>query len=177
MPPSEEETEKKLSDTPASAPRFLVFFVCNSNLCRSPLAAEICSRLMRESGRLSFDFQFTSAGSFSGAHSRPAERRTLQLASAQGLDLSEHKTRELSAEDLRSSQLVVVLDVDSYGQVKRLIEEFSLSVRLDRFVDYFGDSSLVEIPDPVLGEIEFDDCFRQLEKGCRELCRKLKLKD
>lgn len=80
-----------------------VLVVCHGNICRSPVAAAL---LGRELTALGIDVQ--SAG-FIGFN-RPAPPEALAAAESHGLNLSDHRSRLMTAQVARSADLVVVMD-------------------------------------------------------------------
>ena len=115
-----------------------------------------------------------SAGAFPGVQSRGAERKTVELAAKHGLDLTHHRTRECVAADLERFDRCVVLDDESYIHAQRLAADGRSATPIDRFVDYFGDLSLLNVADPVLGNIGYEEAFRILDRGTEILFERLK---
>src|SRR5207249_11290602 len=71
-----------------------VLFVCTGNICRSPLAAALLERALKEHG---LDVNVTSAGTgaWDGA---PASEGAYLVGLERGLDLSGHRARLLTRE-------------------------------------------------------------------------------
>lgn len=89
----------------APAPKS-VLFVCHGNIYRSPYAAYVFRAMLPAA--LRDNIEITSAG-FVGP-GRPAPVDAMTLATGQGLDLSSHRSSLLTAERVRGSSLVVVMD-------------------------------------------------------------------
>lgn len=89
-----------------SEPIVRVLFVCTGNTCRSPLAA---AALVRELGADAGRVQVSSAGS-SAWEGQPASEGSIQVARDSGVDLSAHRSRRISVTDLRSADLVFVME-------------------------------------------------------------------
>jgi protein-tyrosine phosphatase len=151
---------------------YRVLFVCSTNFSRSPLAAALLRARLKQvnlSGKIIVD----SAGAFPGFEPRNPERRTCELARAHGYDISGHRTREITQEDFAIADLIVVLDDDTYHHLRKLTEHTANAGKIRRFVEYFGDLSLTDLGDPVLGQIGFEEMFDILEKGVEQLARSL----
>lgn len=82
-----------------------ILVVCTANQCRSPLTAAVLGRRLAEHGVAA---EVDSAGLFGGALPVPADVAT--AASAYGLDLSDHRSRQVVAEDVRGADLVVGME-------------------------------------------------------------------
>ena len=83
----------------------VVLVVCHGNICRSPYAAALLRRLVQAS---SGGPRIASAG-FVGP-GRPCPSWALEVAAERGLDLSQHRSRVLSPQEVRSADLIVVMD-------------------------------------------------------------------
>ena len=148
-----------------------VLFVCSNNFSRSPLAAAVFNALVESAGVRQY-FIADSAGAFAGQEPRPVERRTTEFARRHGIDLSSHRTREVIAGDFGQFDHLMVLDQDAYWFLKDMEGRVEES-KIRRFVEAFGDLSLEEIADPVLGQASFEKTFELIEKGVRHLLREL----
>lgn len=84
-----------------------VLFVCTGNTCRSPMA-EVLGRAEGRARGLS-KLSCASAGTFAFA-GRPASGPGVAVAEAHGLDLSEHRSRELSLELLEWADVIVGME-------------------------------------------------------------------
>src|SRR5256885_17119351 len=80
-----------------------VLFVCTGNICRSPLAAALLERALKERG---IDVTVTSAGTgaWDGA---PASEGAYLVGLERGVDLSSHRARLLTREPVENAGLVL----------------------------------------------------------------------
>jgi len=83
-----------------------VLFVCSGNICRSPMAAEYFRHRAAHSG-LSH-VVVDSAGTL-GIEGAPASSDAVAVMSEIGVDLSPHRSKGLTREMLRTSDLVLVM--------------------------------------------------------------------
>ena len=91
-----------MSERPAG--HFLV--VCSANQCRSPLTAAILDARL-EALDLGIMVDSAGVGAMSG---NPATPPTLDAARSLGLDLSAHRSREVTPEMVQSADLVVTME-------------------------------------------------------------------
>ena len=82
-----------------------VTFVCTGNTCRSPMAAAIAAKRATEEGRA---VQFISAG-LAAADGQPASLNAAVVCDEIGIDLSTHRSRQLTAELLNDSDMIVCM--------------------------------------------------------------------
>ena len=84
-----------------------IVFVCTGNVCRSPMAAGFFyDKLVREKadGRV----RVRSAGTWA-LEGQPASAYALQVMNEHGLDISQHRGRNLTQEDVDGADLVLVM--------------------------------------------------------------------
>jgi len=94
-----------------------VLFVCHGNICRSPYAAGVFRARL---GRAHNVIRVRSAGFIEPDRASP--RFAVEEAAARGVNLRDHRSMTLSAEELRLTQLVVVMEP---AQAYALRERFS----------------------------------------------------
>lgn len=81
-----------------------VLVVCTANVCRSPMAAALLGRALRDRG---VDAEVTSAGLLFDGRSCPPE--VVEVMAGRGLDVSGHSSRIMTAEMVASADLVVCM--------------------------------------------------------------------
>lgn len=128
-----------------------ILFVCMGNICRSPIAQGVFEDLVRSEG-LEGQIISDSAGTLSYHAGSPPDRRARQAASARGIDLESQRARQISPEDLREFDYVVVMDRGNYEEVLPLAGRDGASARFGMFLDYAPELPETEIPDPYFGD-------------------------
>ena len=141
-----------------------VLVVCQGNICRSPVAAALLARALPAPG-----VEIRSAG-FIGPN-RPPPAEAVAAASRHGVDLSEHRSRLLTADLVRAADLIIVMDPVQQRTVR---ERFG---RRSREVLVLGDldPAPVEtrtIRDPVEQSRDvFDQVYERIARCVREFGR------
>jgi protein-tyrosine phosphatase len=136
--------------------------MCHGNICRSPIAAAL---LGRELAPLGIGVQ--SAG-FIGFN-RPAPAEAMAAAERHNVDLTNHRSRLVTADLVRSADLIVVMDPT---QRRLLCERFG---RRPTDVILLGDFDpapveMRTIRDPVEESREvFDQVYERIARCVREL--------
>lgn len=137
---------------------------CHGNICRSPFAAGLLRRELREHGT-----RVESAG-FVGPD-RPPPAEALAAAARRGVDLSSHRSCLLVAPLVRPADRIVVMEP---AQRRAVCDRFGRQAR-DVVVLGDLDPEPIEtrgIRDPVNGPAEaFEECYARIERCVRELAR------
>ena len=140
--------------------------LCHGNICRSPIAAALLARELAP-----LDIGVRSAG-FVGFN-RPAPAEAVAAAECHGVDLSDHRSRLVTADLVRTADLIVVMD----STQRRLVCERFGRRPTDMMVLGDFDPVPVEtrtIRDPVNQSREvFDRVYERIARCTRELGRVL----
>jgi protein-tyrosine-phosphatase/predicted ATP-grasp superfamily ATP-dependent carboligase len=92
-----------------------VLFVCKGNICRSPFAAALARRLLRD------DQTIVSAGFLAPGRRPPVE--AIAAAAGWQIDLSGHRSRVVSAEIVDGSDAIFVFDDGNYERMVALFPQ------------------------------------------------------
>lgn len=82
--------------------------VCTANLCRSPMAEGLLRHYITQAG-LAEQVTVLSAGTFA-TPDKPALDFTVEAMAQRGIDISTHKTRQITPDLLRLADLILVMD-------------------------------------------------------------------
>jgi protein-tyrosine-phosphatase len=125
-----------------------VLFVCTGNVCRSPMAAAILTHLLAERGVT--DIEVASAGTapWDGA---PASEGSYLVSLEHGLDLSGHRSRQLTTDLVAGADLVLGM---GEHHVER-VEQLGGAGRAHLLGTYAGEpDESAEVTDPFGGPLE-----------------------
>lgn len=144
-----------------------ILFVCLGNICRSPLAEGIMLHL-KEKHQL--EVEIDSAGTSDYHIGESPDRRTIANAKKNGIDLSALRARQFEATDLERFDHIFVMDKSNYANVLSLSKDESQSKKVSLFLEFTGNKSHSEVPDPYFGgETAFDLVFDLLYNACEQL--------
>ena len=125
-----------------------LLFVCTSNKFRSPLAAAYFLKKIKENSSFiknpEENWHVSSAGTWT-EEGQPVAPYLLERAYEMGLDLSAHRTREVTAEMLSAADLIFVMEKNHR---EMLIIEFPESAKKIFLLGELSDPRFPEIPDP-----------------------------
>ena len=151
-----------------STERVTVLFVCLGNICRSPAAEGVFSRLVREAG-LQERIVAASAGTHDFNLGLGADAGAWRAAGRRGVDLSAHRARQVSREDCLRADYVVAMDAANLRALHHLCPA-GVRARLHLLTDFAARSDAREVPDPYGGSDEdFERVLDLVESGARGL--------
>jgi protein-tyrosine-phosphatase len=135
-----------------------LLFICRANICRSPLAEGVVKKLIRE-GAFREDWTTGSAGTWAAA-GQEAHPHTLAILGEQGIDLSEHRSREVTAEMIAAADIALTMEG---GQAEALRAEFPEAADKVYLLSELGGKGW-DLVDPVGGtEEDFRETMREIE--------------
>ncbi len=166
---------KKNLDTPIDPATLVegktvsVLFVCMGNICRSPTAQGVFSRLVNEAG-LEDKIGIDSAGTISYHVGRPPDSRAQTAAKERGYDLSEYRARLVEAIDCERFDYILVMDETNMLDVRSVVPK-SCWGKLRLFLDFDpAGRKGREVPDPYSGGAnDFERVLDLVEKAAAGL--------
>jgi protein-tyrosine-phosphatase len=125
-----------------------ILFVCSGNTCRSPLA-EVTARQVLPP-RFGEPVEISSAGT-SAIEGGVASRFAIEVARAHALDLSDHRSRAVSATRVRDADLVVTMGIRHRETIGAIAPD---ALEYTYLLTNFSDRHDGDIPDPIGGSLE-----------------------
>lgn len=126
-----------------------VLVVCSGNTCRSPLAAGmLAARVARESALSGVTVSSAGTAAWNGA---PVSEGSFLVGLERGIDLSRHRARQLTADEVRQADLILAMG-DSH---LRRVGELGGAGKAHTFRGFAEVSDrAADIPDPFGGDVQ-----------------------
>ena len=137
-----------------------IAFICTGNSCRSVMARYYIEKLFKDKGISRIDFDSAGIGAFQGLDASPL---TLEVLKEEGIDASSHRTKPVTEELVKESDLIVVM-----GKTHRDFLE-------EKFPESRGKIRPLEISDPIgQGKDVYKACLFMIKTGLEELLKEVK---
>jgi protein-tyrosine-phosphatase len=141
-------------------------FVCLGNICRSPLAEAIFSKLVKERG-LEETLWIESSGTANYHVGEEPDPRTISVALKNNISI-EHLAQQLKPVHFETFDYIIVMDESNKTNALKVASTKSeYTLNLMRDFDSVNTGSAVI--DPWFGDIDgFDTCYETLDRSCSE---------
>lgn len=169
--------------TPENKKKFKVLFVCTGNTCRSPMAEGILKSALKKMGVKHVEVK--SAGTH-GLHFAPVSVFAAQIAKTKGVDLFRHRSRELTGEMIKGTNLILVMAPEHLDYIIRMEPAAaSKTFLLKAFARVTGashkdiEAGVLSVKDPIGGSLEdyqrsFSEIEMEIERILPELLQRAK---
>lgn len=143
-----------------------VLFVCLGNICRSPLA-EIIVREVASRRNLNGRYHFASAGTGDWHIGERADARSAAIAEKYGLDLSNHRARQITTQNAGDWHWFVAMDDQNRRDLMRLNIPKPRILMMRQFEN---PEQVPDVPDPYFGGPDgFEHAYRMLRENAESL--------
>lgn len=126
-----------------------VLFVCMGNICRSPTAAGVFTKIVHDA-RLADQIEIDSAGTLAYHVGESPDRRAQKSALARNIDISRLRARRAISADFDLFDYVLAMDYDNYLGLRDICP-LGLEYKLQLFLSYAPDLGVSDVPDPYYG--------------------------
>lgn len=130
-----------------------VLFVCSGNICRSPMAH---AYLHDRAVRAGLSHLVVDSAGLLGIEGQAAASHSADAVREYGIDLSRHRSQGIRAEDVRTSDVIVVMTQshleEMHGRFPGAAAEMFLLRAFERGPEPRGGAA--DLEDPVVGPLE-----------------------
>lgn len=151
-----------------------VLFVCMGNICRSPAAEAVMSKILTDRD---LDIRVESAGTEGYHVGDQPDPRMRDASQNRGYPMVS-RARQVTRDDLKPGnfRLVVAMDHANLDRLRGIAGE-TLADHVRLFSDFLGESWPVEVPDPYYGGNDgFELVLDMLEAGCPAILEQIESK-
>ena len=143
--------------------------VCLGNICRSPLAEGIL-----RSKVYSHKTFIDSAGTGAYHVGNKPDKRSISVASVNGIDINDQKARKFVVQDFDEFDLIYVMDQSNYRNVTSLARDEQDVSKVKLILNEVFPEEDLDVPDPYYGgEFGFKNVFNMLNEACEVISKKL----
>lgn len=140
-----------------------LLFVCTGNTCRSPMAEAFCRKYFADNLGCQVDelehfgYIISSAG-IAASEGLPASRHAVEVCCQMQIDLSAHRSRQLTLEDIEQSDMIFTM---SRHHRDCIVQSFPSASEKCFLLDETFD-----IMDPIGSELEvYQKCFQEIRNS------------
>lgn len=148
-----------------------ILFVCHGNICRSPMAEFVMKHLVEERG-LQDQFEIASAATSTEEIGNPVYPPARRKLAEHGIGCQGKTARQMTLEDYRYYDQIIVMDHNNIRNLKRLLGE-DKDHKISLLMDY--TNRLGEVADPWYTG-DFEATWQDVLEGCEGLLNKSQLK-
>ena len=141
-----------------------ILFVCHGNICRSPMAEFVMKHLVEERG-LQDQFEIASAATSTEEIGNPVYPPARRKLAEHGIGCQGKTARQMTLEDYRYFDHIIVMDHNNIHNVKRLLGE-DKDHKISLLMDYTNRPG--EVADPWYTG-DFEATWRDVLEGCKGL--------
>ena len=141
-----------------------ILFVCHGNICRSPMAEFVMKHLVEKRG-LQEQFEIASAATSTEEIGNPVYPPARRKLAEHGIGCQGKTARQMTMDDYRYFDLIIVMDRNNVRNLKRLLgEDTEHKIRL--LMDYTHRPG--EVADPWYTG-DFEATWKDVLEGCEGL--------
>ena len=141
-----------------------ILFVCHGNICRSPMAEFVMKHLVEERG-LQDQFEIASAATSTEEIGNPVYPPARRKLAEHGIGCQGKTARQMTMEDYRYYDRVIVMDRNNIRNLRRLLGE-DKDHKISLLMDYTDRPG--EVADPWYTG-DFEATWRDVLEGCEGL--------
>ncbi len=158
---------------------YRIAFVCLGNICRSPMADVILTRLVDDAG-LARKVEVSSSGTGTWHLGEPMDPRAAVQLLAEGYDASAHRAKSFEPSWL-DQDLVLAMDAKNLADItegRGASDRVRMFRSFDPVVAESDDPDDLDVPDPFYGGDEgFVEVLHLVERTCRRLLTEIQALD
>lgn len=145
-----------------------VLFVCLGNICRSPTAEGVFTKLVRDEG-LAERIDIDSAGTAAWHVGKAPDGRAQEAARRRGVELGHLRGRQVTRGDFEYFDYVLAMDGENYANLAALAPSGEVH-KLSKFLAFAPRRVEQDVPDPYYGgDSGFDHVLDLVEDAARGL--------
>ncbi|MCD4745490.1 MAG: low molecular weight phosphotyrosine protein phosphatase [Bacteroidales bacterium] len=148
-----------------------ILFVCLTDTCRAPLAAEILKEKLKKRNIVG---EVDSAGFESFHINDPPEKRVIKIGKKHEIDISAYRARLFKTEDFDNFDKIFVMDSTDYRNIKYFIRNEKDKKKIDYVMNVLKPGKNQAVPDPFYRKLgDCEKVYNLLDKACNKIADSL----
>jgi len=144
--------------------------VCLGNICRSPLAEGILKSKIDDNKVL-----VDSAGTAGWHAGELPDQRSIEVAHAHQIDLTNQRSRKFTYADFENYDLIYAMDRSNLSDILGLARNEKDEQKVQLILNEVQSGQNLDVPDPYYGgDHGFENVFQMLDEACEVISNKLK---
>lgn len=143
-----------------------ILMVCLGNICRSPLAEGILKTKVEAKD---LEWEIESAGTSSFHNGELPDSRSIAVAKAHGIDITDQRSRLFLSEDLDEYDLILAMDSSNYQNIIRMATTEIQKRKVKLIMNYEKPGYNQAVPDPYWNSDGFEGVFQMLDRACEKI--------
>ncbi len=141
-----------------------VLFLCNANMCRSPLAEGLLKVILKNRN---IHATVDSAG-FEAYHiNESPDDRAIRKAQKHGIDITAKKVRLFTVEDFDKFDKIYVMDTHDYRSAVSFAQNHQQKSKVEFLMNLIKPGKNESVPDPFYQNLEAcDETYEILNEAC-----------
>lgn len=145
-----------------------ILMVCLGNICRSPLAEGILR------SKLSNNFIVDSAGTGGWHAGELPDRRSIEIANKNGLDITNQRARKFTKNDFTDFDIIYAMDNSNLKDILQLAPDENAKSKVHLILNELYPNENKDVPDPYYGQNDgFEKVYNMLDKACGNIAKKI----
>jgi len=158
--------------------KYKILFVCTGNTCRSPTAEGILKKMLKQNG---IDNVKVSSAGTHGLLNAPASLFAIEVAKTRNVDLSGHRSRELTRKMIEHANLILAMSQEHLDFINRIDKKAGAKAYLLKLFPQLHHASnedqnraVLFIKDPIGGSLrDYEQSFSEIEKEVKRIFPKI----
>lgn len=153
-----------------------ILFVCTGNTCRSSMAEGILKKYLEENN---IENIYVSSAGISAFQGQKANEKAVNVLSKKGIDISSHKSRQLTEEILKDSDIILTMTNAHKNIILQAVPDISDKVYTLKEYAYIINSESIEglnvdIEDPYgMDYSVYEQCAEEIKHYINRIINKI----
>ena len=125
-------------------------------------------------GKLSNNFIVDSAGTGGWHAGELPDRRSIEIANKNGLDITNQRARKFTKNDFTDFDIIYAMDNSNLKDILQLAPDENAKSKVHLILNELYPNENKDVPDPYYGQNDgFEKVYNMLDKACSNIAKKI----